>query len=195
MDVETFMPLRRPLVPMHLFRDPEYTVLTIVSAVGGMLYYALNGMLILRLEFIALLTLPTVLYPTMVATLFTDDIVKAGLLSCAIGGGVGAGQFTASLWATPGGLFRWKLFGSVIMCTVFTGAMAGAKNQATASALIVIGSYFIGALESLAGVAVTIVIKDQTELGVAAGVYGSIRSLAGVIASMFLRRSNHHDWC
>ena len=119
----------------------------------------------------------------MVATLFTTNIVRQGLLSCAIGGGVGAGQFTASLWATPGGLFRWKLFGSVVACTIFTGAMAGAKTEATASALIVIASYFIGALESLAGVGVTLVIKDQTELGVAAGAYGSIRSLAGVIAS------------
>lgn len=44
-------------------------------------------------------------------------------------------------------------------------------------------SYFIGALELLAGVGGTIVIKDQTEIEVAAGIYGSIRSLAGVIAS------------
>ena len=33
------------------------------------------------------------------------------------------------------------------------------------------------------GVAVTMVIKDQTEIGVAVGVYGSIRSLAGVLAT------------
>ncbi|KAK3713537.1 hypothetical protein LTR37_008495 [Vermiconidia calcicola] len=38
-----YMPLNRPLVPMHLFRDRDFTVLTIISAVGGMLYYSLNG--------------------------------------------------------------------------------------------------------------------------------------------------------
>ena len=119
----------------------------------------------------------------MVATLFTSDIVKGGLLSCAIWGGVGAGQFSASLWATPGGLFRWKLFFSVVACTALTAGLAGANNQATASALAVCSAFFIGALESLAGVAVTIVIKDQTEIGVAVGVYGSIRSVAGVLAS------------
>ena len=117
------------------------------------------------------------------ATLFTSDVVEQGLLSCAIGGGVGAGQFNASLWATPGGHFRWKLFFSVIACTAFTAALAGAKTQATASALAVCSAYFIGAVESLAGVSITIVIRDQTEIGVGAGVYGSIRSMMGVLAS------------
>ena len=124
----------------------------------------------------------------MVATLFTTDIVRAGLLSCAIGGGVGAGQFSASLWASPGGLFRWKLFLSVAACTAFTAGLAGAKTEATASALAVMSAFFIGALESLAGVAVTMVLKDQTEIGVAVGVYGSIRSVAGVLASKFSLR-------
>ena len=121
----------------------------------------------------------------MIATLFTTDIVKGGLLSCAIGGGVAAGQFSAALWATPGGMFRWKLFFSVICCTAFTAGLAGAKTQATASALAVMSAYFIGALESLAGVALTLVIKDQTEIGVAVGVYGSIRSVGGALASEY----------
>lgn len=40
---ETFMPLRRPIVPMHLFRNYNYVMLTIISAVGGMIYYSMNG--------------------------------------------------------------------------------------------------------------------------------------------------------
>ena len=40
---EIYMPLKRPLVPMHLFAERDFVVLTIISAVGGMLYYALNG--------------------------------------------------------------------------------------------------------------------------------------------------------
>jgi hypothetical protein len=83
-------------------------------------------------------------------------------------------------------MYRWKLFFSVVACTAFTAGLAGAKTEATASALAVMSAFFIGALESLAGVAVTMVIKDQTEIGVAAGVYGSIRSLAGVLASRLL---------
>lgn len=124
-----------------------------------------------------------VIYPTMVATLFTTDIVKQGLLSVAIGGGVGLGQFGASCVANVGGNIRWKIFGTVAACTAFSAGLAGAKTQETASALAVLCSICIGGLESFAGVAVTIVITDQTEIGAAAGAYGSIRSIAGVLGS------------
>lgn len=119
----------------------------------------------------------------MVAALFTTDVIEQGLLSVAIGGGVALGQLGASLLATPGGMLRWKIFGAVVISTVFTAALAGAKTSATASGLSIISSICVGALESFAGVAVTIVIKDQTEIGTAAGAYGSIRSAAGVFAS------------
>ncbi|KAF2165680.1 hypothetical protein M409DRAFT_23970 [Zasmidium cellare ATCC 36951] len=164
---EIYMPLNRPLVPMHLFKSRDYCVLTVISAVGGMLYYSLN-----------------VIYPTMIAALFTTDPVRGGLLACAIGGGVAAGQFSSSLWAKPGGQFRWKLFFSVVACTAFTAAMAGVKyNEHAASALMVLASFFIGALESLVGIAITFCIKDQSEIGVAVGVYGSVRSAAGCLAT------------
>ncbi|KAK4495960.1 hypothetical protein PRZ48_013228 [Zasmidium cellare] len=164
---EIYMPLNRPLVPMHLFRSRDYCVLTVISAVGGMLYYSLN-----------------VIYPTMVAALFTTDPVRGGLLTCVIGGGVAAGQFSSSLWAKPGGNFRWKLFFSVVACTAFTAAMAGVKyNEHAASALMVLASFFIGALESLVGIAITFSVEDQSEIGVAVGVYASVRSAAGCLAT------------
>lgn len=40
---ECYMPLKRPIVPMHLFRSVDFCILTIVSGVGGMLYYSMNG--------------------------------------------------------------------------------------------------------------------------------------------------------
>lgn len=122
----------------------------------------------------------------MVAALFTTSITGAGLLSIAVGGGVALGQIGGSVVATPGGNLRWKVFAAVVISTTFTAALAGAMNQATASAFAVIASVGIGALESFAGVAVTIVIKDQTEIGTAAGAYGSIRSAAGVVATAIL---------
>ena len=124
----------------------------------------------------------------MVATLFTSDIVEGGLLTCGIGGGVAAGQFTSVLYAKPGGFFRWKLFFSVVACTIFTASLAAAKTQATASGLIVLSAYFIGVLEGLIGIGITIILEDQTEIGVAVGVYGSIRSVMGALASELLLR-------
>ena len=51
------MPLNRPLVPMHLFRNPDFVVLTIVSGVGGMLYYSLNGTSIFACSLASALTI------------------------------------------------------------------------------------------------------------------------------------------
>ncbi|KAK5022839.1 hypothetical protein LTR13_011403 [Exophiala sideris] len=122
----------------------------------------------------------------MVGALITSDIVEAGLLSCAIGGGVGAGQFLGSLLASPGGHIRWKLIFSVVAFTAFSAGLAGAKIRGTASALATLASVFIGALESLAVTMVTIVIPDQSELGAAGGAFGSIRSMGGVLATAIL---------
>lgn len=41
----------------------------------------------------------------------------------------------------------------------------------------------VGFLETVVSTAVTIVIDDQSEIGTGAGVYGSIRAAAGVLAS------------
>ena len=125
-----------------------------------------------------------VIYPTMIATLFSTDIVYGGLLSCAIGGGTAAGQFGGSLIATPGGHMRWKLIFVTACLTAFVGGMAGARqDQAVASALITLGSASLGAIEALAIGVVTIVIDDQKEMGVASGVFSSLRSVGGVVAS------------
>lgn len=43
--------------------------------------------------------------------------------------------------------------------------------------------FMVGLLELVVSGAVTIVIDDQSEIGTAAGVFGSIRAAAGVLAS------------
>lgn len=122
----------------------------------------------------------------MIATLFSTDVVYGGLLSTAIGGGTAAGQFSGSLLATPGGHMKWKLIFVTACLTGFVGGMAGAgQDQMIASALITMGSVSLGAIEALAIGVVTIVIEDQKEMGVASGVFGSLRSVGGVVASEF----------
>lgn len=120
----------------------------------------------------------------MVSALFTSDIVYGGLISCAVGGGVCIGQFTGTLIATPGGFIRLKLIIICAMMCAFIGGIAGAgQSQQIASALAVMGSISVGLLESIGNGIVTIIIDDQSEMGTAVGVYGSIRSAGGVLAS------------
>ncbi len=83
---------------------------------------------------------------------------------------------------------RWKLIFVTAALTAFVGGMAGARqNQAVASALITLGSASLGAIEALAIGVVTIVIDDQKEMGVASGVFSSLRSVGGVVASKLRR--------
>lgn len=135
----------------------------------------------------SVLTNFTVVYPTAVQVLFTTDIVYAGLLICAIGGGLGLGEIAGAALTTTGGHLKAKFIFSTVVATAFTASLAATTtSKAKSTALIVIAAAGIGMLESLTIVAVTIVIKDQSELGAGVGAYGSIRSMAGVIASKFL---------
>ena len=126
------------------------------------------------------------LFPIMVATLYTTNVVRAGLVSSCVGGGVCAGQFIGSLIATPGGRFRFKLIFVSCGTCAFVGALAGTtRNQAMGEALAVCAGFMVGVLEVCVSTAVTIVIDDQSEIGMAAGVFGSIRAVAGVLASKY----------
>jgi hypothetical protein len=120
----------------------------------------------------------------MVATLYTTDIVEAGLVSCATGGGVCGGQFIGSFIAVPGGKLRIKLIVISAGLCAFTAGLAGATDsQATGSALATCAGLCIGMLEVIISTVVTIVLDDQSEIGTGAGVFGSLRGADGVIAS------------
>lgn len=74
----------------------------------------------------------------MVATLFETDVIKGGLVSCAVGGGVCAGQFLASWLTLPGGHIRAKLVFVSSGMTAFLAGLAGATDsETTATALAV----------------------------------------------------------
>jgi hypothetical protein len=122
----------------------------------------------------------------MVATLYTTDVVRAGLVASSIGGGVAAGMAVGSAIAVPGGRFRLKLIISTCGLCAFVAGLAGAtRSEATGAALAVCGGFMVGLLEVFVSIAVTIVIDDQSEIGAAAGVFGSIRASAGVLASKY----------
>jgi hypothetical protein len=58
------MPLKLPLLPMHLFKIRNYVVAVIVGTVGQMVYYALN-----------------VLWPQQISSLYTTDNAMIGWMS------------------------------------------------------------------------------------------------------------------
>ncbi|KAF7190192.1 Trichothecene efflux pump TRI12 [Pseudocercospora fuligena] len=164
---ELFVPLRRPLIPMHVFTNYDYNIVNVLSIVGGMVYYAAS-----------------VLFPVMVEALYTQNIIEGGLISCAIGGGVCCGQFIGSWIAVPGGRMKYKLVFSAAGLTAFTAGLAGCTaNKAAGSALATLAGVCIGVIEVMVSTTVTIVLDDQSELGTGAGVFGSLRAAGGVLAT------------
>ncbi|KAK3672123.1 hypothetical protein LTR78_008094 [Recurvomyces mirabilis] len=164
---ESLMDLRRPLIPMHLFRQLDFVLMNVLSAVGGVVYYGANT-----------------LFPYMVGSLYTSDPIKGGLVASCIGAGVCAGQTIGSWIAVPGGHMKLKLIVISSGLCAFVAALSGATDsQAIGSALAVCAGLMVGLLEVIVSTIVTIVIADQSEIGAAAGVFGSIRSLAGVLAT------------
>ncbi|OAG42658.1 hypothetical protein AYO21_03243 [Fonsecaea monophora] len=163
---EVYMPLNRPLMPMHLWLNRDYTSITILTTVGGMVYFSIN-----------------VIYPVMVAALFTTDVVLGGLYTCAIAASTSLGQASGSALAVPGGHAREKLILSAMAMTGFIGGMAGVgQSKVISTVLVALGSLAVGLIEGLAIGIVTVVI-DQKELGVGGGVFGSVRTLGGVLAT------------
>ena len=131
----------------------------------------------------------------MVSVLYTTDVVRGGLLSSCIGCGVAAGQFTGSLIAVPGGMLRLKIIFFSCGITAFTAGLAGATGSENVGiAMAVCTGFCVGVLEVIISTAITIVIEDQSEIGAAGGVFGSIRSAAGVLASKCSVRNGriHH---
>ena len=168
---------------MHLFRNYDYDIANVLSIVGGMVYYSASGKL-RSLCIRARANIVSVLFPTMTAALYTTDIVEGGLVSCATGGGVCAGQLIGSFIAVPGGKLKIKLIVISAGLCAFTAGLAGATgSQATGSALATCAGLCIGMLEVIISTVVTIVLDDQSEIGTGAGVFGSLRGAGGVIAS------------
>lgn len=64
---ETFMPLKRPLLPMRLFKIRNFAVAVTVGTVAQMVYYALN-----------------VLWPQQIAAVYTTDNIMIGWISVSL---------------------------------------------------------------------------------------------------------------
>lgn len=123
---------------MRLFNF-NYSAFTVVSCAGSIVYYSMSRKYMTALNFHrAGANLFIVLFPTMVATIFETDIIRAGLVSCAVGGGVCAGQTLGSWLAVPGGHMKLKMIFVAAGLTGFLGGMAGVTDNETICIILVV---------------------------------------------------------
>lgn len=139
-----------------------------VVALGASIYYAF-----------------AIVWPQMVFTLYTSDLTHGGWLSCVTGSAINCGQIVGGALSRQIGKQRWQLTITAVLTCAFLGGAACATphNQNTIIALLFLGCFSVGWLESVGLAMSGILVEDQSEIGTAVGVAGSIRSAVSTIAS------------
>ncbi|KAF2113794.1 fungal trichothecene efflux pump [Lophiotrema nucula] len=167
---EAYADLKHPLLPARLFRRfRDFTAILVVTFVAGMLYYS-NLIVWPRLS--ALVWIPA------------DDIMKRGLFA------------NIANWSTPiaalyGMLImpwvhheRWQVTGLATLQTAFTGALAsvGRNTQGMTIFFLLVAGSAATATNILVFGTVSLLLEDQTDIGVAVGLVSTSRLIGGAIA-------------
>ena len=92
-------------MPPRLFKKLEFVAIVMVATIGAAVYYAL-----------------TVLWPTILGTLYTTDSKKIGWASSVVGGGILLGQIFGGFALSYLPKVKWQL---VILSTLGTAFLAG----------------------------------------------------------------------
>ncbi|OIW22509.1 MFS general substrate transporter [Coniochaeta ligniaria NRRL 30616] len=169
---EIYAPLKEPLVPVHLFKNLEWTVSVLLMSLGASIYYGF-----------------AIVWPAQCATLYnTGDMIYLGGISSIIGLAVIVGQIVGGSLAERIGHTRIQVMAVFTLAAIFLGCTAVSQpdNFKTAAGLVFMGLFFTGWNETICIANSTICVKNQQEIGIAGGLAGSIRSaICGVIVAIY----------
>lgn len=169
---EIYAPLKEPLVPVHIFKNLEWTVSVLLMSLGASIYYGF-----------------AIVWPSQCATLYnTGDMIYLGGISSIIGLAVITGQIVGGSVAERIGHTRIQVMVVFTLAAVFLGSTAVSQpdNFNTAAGLVFMGLFFTGWNETVCIANSTICVKNQQEIGIAGGLAGSIRSgICGVIVAIY----------
>ncbi|KAJ2906561.1 trichothecene efflux pump [Zalerion maritima] len=163
---EAYFCKTQPLMPPRLFRNIGFVAIVLVATIGSMIYYSL-----------------TVLWPTIIGSIYTTDSTEIGWQSSVVGGGVLLGQAAAGVCLSYVPKVKIQTITASLIAAAFITSMISLspdRHDATL-AIGVIACTAIGFVENITFPGVTLVWEPQ-DIGLATGVLGSIRALGGAIA-------------
>jgi hypothetical protein len=152
-------------MPTRIFKSVYYTAIVICASIGAMVYYSL-----------------TILWPTIISQ-YTTDVSEIGLKSSVVGGGILLGQCFGGFALSYVPKVKWQSIIVSVLGAAFVAAIASASptNEAQIIAFGILGLFFIGWIENITFPGVTLVFEAH-DIGLATGVLGSIRGVAGAVA-------------
>ncbi|KAF2008021.1 MFS general substrate transporter [Amniculicola lignicola CBS 123094] len=166
---ETFVDLKEPLIPMHLFRNRGWVASMLSLSLGASVYYS-----------------QAIIWPQMTSNVYAQGRVTwAGIVSCLVGIGITVGEIIGGGVAKNFGHWKIQCIAVITIGTLLLGltALCTPSTPKTAMALVMLATTFIGWNEALVLPICTIAIRDQQEIGTAAGIAGSSRSAISTVAS------------
>ncbi|KAH3987503.1 hypothetical protein HBH98_024900 [Parastagonospora nodorum] len=167
---EAYSGLEYPLIPMRLFKNIPYDANVACASLAAIVYYA-----------------NSIIWPTMVSSLFTTDVTEIGWLSCAVGGGLLLGQILGGAGVRYVPRMKIQMTVAAVITTAFVAAVAASnantRNQTTG--LLLIGTIAAGYIENLT-LSSTAYLWDPADMGLVTGVMGAIRTgLSAIATSMY----------
>ncbi|KAI1570818.1 trichothecene efflux pump [Pyrenophora tritici-repentis] len=168
---EAYAPgLEYPLIPLRLFRNVQYDANVACASLAAIVYYA-----------------NTVIWPTMVSSLFTTDITRIGWLSCAVGGGLLLGQILGGAGVRYLPRMKVQMTVAAVFTTAFVAAVSASNHntEQRTTAFLLIGTIAAGYIENLT-LSSTAYLWDPADIGLVTGVMGAIRTgLSAIATSMY----------
>lgn len=149
-----------------MFKNVGFDAIIAIATIASMAYYSL-----------------TVLWPTVIQTIYTTDSMKIGWQSSVIGGGVLLGQTMAGLGISYVPKVKIQCIVAAAMVLTFVTALTSLSVDRWAATISfgVIACTAVGYLENISYPGVTLLWEPQ-DIGLATGVLGSIRGLGGAVA-------------
>ncbi|KAI0130238.1 fungal trichothecene efflux pump [Xylariales sp. AK1849] len=156
----------QPLMPPRLFKNVGFVAIVVIAAIGAMVYYSL-----------------TVIWPTLIQSIYTTDSTQIGLQSSVVGGGVLAGQVLGGLFISFVPKVKFQTIIAALLSFAFITSLLSLDKDRWAATigLATCGLVAIGFIDNIAFPGVTLVLEPQ-DIGLATGVMGSLRALGGAVA-------------
>lgn len=150
-------------MPPRLFKNVGFSAIVAIACVGVSVYYSF-----------------TVLWPTIIGSLYTTDSLQIGLQSAVVGGGVLLGQVLGGLAIAYVPLVKMQTIVAGCLGLAFITPLVTLTEHTHARtlALGVLGCTAMGYVDNIAFPGITLV-SAPADIGLATGVMGSLRALAG----------------
>lgn len=163
---EGFFCKTQPLMPPRMFKNIGFVAITTLATLGAMVYYSL-----------------TVLWPTIISTVYTTNVTEVGWQSSVVGGGILLGQSIAgiSISYVPKVKYQCIIASGLAFAFMTSLTTISIDRWAATIALGVLTCASIGFVENISFPGVTLIWEPQ-DIGLATGVLGSIRGFGGAIA-------------